>query len=111
MGSKTGNSGVKSKKKKQNIKLTSKPGMFIVIGCLVLLAIVVGCKAKGLREQSSSLQVQAAELQEQLDEANSEYEKLQKQQEYMKTDEYVEEVARTQLGLVYKDEIVMKPEE
>ena len=29
----------------------------------------------------------------------------------MKTDEYVEDVARSQLGLVYPDEIVIKPKE
>ena len=29
----------------------------------------------------------------------------------MKTDEYVEDVARSQIGLVYPDEIVVKPEE
>ena len=36
------------------------------------------------------------------------YDKLK---EYMQTDEYVEDVARSQLGLIYPDEIVVKPEE
>ena len=32
-------------------------------------------------------------------------------EKYMQTDEYVEDVARSQLGLIYPDEIVVKPEE
>lgn len=96
---------------KKNTRLTSGLGMFIVVSCLVLLAIVVVYKAQDLRSQRESLKVQAAELQEQLDDAKQEYEALEKRQEYMSTDEYVEDVARSQLGLVYPDEIVIKPEE
>ena len=33
------------------------------------------------------------------------------EKKYMQTDEYVEDVARSQLGLIYPDEIVVKPEE
>lgn len=85
--------------------------MFIVIGCLALLAVVVAYKANDLKNQSDSLTVQASELQTKLDEAKQEYKDLEKKEEYMKTDEYVEDVARSQLGLVYPDEIVIKPEE
>ena len=31
-------------------------------------------------------------------------------EEYMKTDEYIEKVARDKLGLIYPDEILIKPE-
>ena len=37
--------------------------------------------------------------------------KLEEKEEYMKTKKYVEEVARNQLGLVYPDEIVIRPKE
>ena len=86
-------------------------GMMIVIGCLVLLAVVVLYKAKTLETQKRELQVQAAELQEQLDDAEQKHKELEKKEEYMKTDEYVEDVARSQLGLVYPNEIVIKPKE
>ena len=81
------------------------------MSCLVLLAIVVMYKAQDLKAQKESLQVQAAELQDQLDDAKREYNKLEEREKYMKTDDYVEDVARSQLGLVYPDEIVIKPEE
>lgn len=104
------NVGRQSNKKKNN-KITTRMGMIIVIGCLALLAVVVIYKAQDLNSQKQNLQVQAAELQNQLEEAKQDYKKLEEREKYMKTDEYVEDVARSQLGLVYPDEIVVKPEE
>ena len=102
---------VSRSKKKKNIRLTTRMGMFIVVGCLALLTIVVIYKAQDLKSQKESLQVQAAELQTQLETAKQGYKKLEQREEYMKTDEYVEDVARSQLGLIYPDEIVVKPKE
>lgn len=96
---------------KNNKKISSRMGVITVICCLVLLAIVVFYKAKSLETQKQDLQVQAAELQEQLDDAKQRHKELEQKEEYMKTDDYVESVARSQLGLVYPDEIVIKPEE
>ena len=97
-------------KSKKNNKIT-KLGMVLVVSCLILLAVVVLYKAQSLKAQKESLQVQAAELQEQLDSAKEDYKKLEEREKYMQTDEYVEDVARSQLGLIYPDEIVVKPEE
>ena len=105
------NSVSRQSKKKKNTKITTRMGMIIVIGCLALLAVVVIYKAQDLKSQKQNLQVQAAELQDQLEEAKQDYKKLEEREKYMKTDEYVEDVARSQLGLVYPDEIVVKPEE
>lgn len=96
---------------KKNNKITTKLGMVLVVSCLILLAVVVLYKAQSLKAQKESLQVQAAELQEQLDSAKEDYKKLEEREKYMQTDEYVEDVARSQLGLIYPDEIVVKPEE
>ena len=97
-------------KSKKNNKITTKLGMVLVVSCLILLAVVVLYKAQSLKAQKESLQVQAAELQEQLDSAKED-KKLEEREKYMQTDEYVEDVARSQLGLIYPDEIVVKPEE
>lgn len=100
----------KGNEKKKNRRIT-KMSFFIVVGCLVLLGIVVIYKSHGLSEQRASLALQKAELTTQLDDAEREYKALEEKEEYMKTDEYKESVARAQLGLVYPDEIVVKPEE
>ena len=102
---------VSRSKSKKNNKITTKLGMVLVVSCLILLAVVVLYKAQSLKAQKENLQVQAAELQEQLDSAKEDYKKLEEREKYMQTDEYVEDVARSQLGLIYPDEIVVKPEE
>lgn len=70
-----------------------------------------GSKSISLREQKAELKVQAAEISAQIEEAQDEHKKLEEKEEYMKTKKYVEEVARNQLGLVYPDEIVIRPKE
>lgn len=106
MSKRTGRTGSKNNK-----KISSRMGVMVVICCLALLAVAVLYKANSLEGQKKELQAQAAELQQQLDDAKQKHKDLEKKEEYMKTDEYVEEVARTQLGLVYPDEIVIKPKE
>jgi cell division protein DivIC len=98
--------GRKNSKRKQ-----SKLCTFVILISLALLAGIVLYKSVSLREQKNDLAVQAAELQEQIAEADEEYQELEEREEYMKTKKYVEEVARNQLGLVYPDEIVIRPEE
>lgn len=104
MSKRTGRTGSKN-------KISSRIGVITVICCLALLAGVVMYKARTLETQKKELQVQAEELQEQLDDAKQKHKELEEKEEYMKTDEYVEYVARSQLGLVYPDEIVIKPKE
>lgn len=98
--------GNSAKKRKQ-----SKICGFFILLSLCLLAAVIFYRAMGLREQKNDLKVQAAELEQQLQEAKEEYKNLEEYEEYMKTKSYVEDVARNQLGLVYPDEIVIRPEE
>ena len=61
--------------------------------------------------KKAELQVQAAEITAQIEDAQNEHKKLEEKEDYMKTKKYVEDVARNQLGLVYPDEIVIRPEE
>ena len=82
----------------------------IIIVSLLLLAVIVVVKSISLREQKAELKVQAAEISAQIEEAQDEHKKLEEKEEYM-TKKYVEEVARNQLGLVYPDEIVIRPKE
>ncbi len=93
-------------KKKQSKLCTA-----IIIFSVMLLGSVVLVKSMSLMEQKEELEVQASELTEQIDDAKAEYAELEEKEEYMKTKKYVEDVARNQLGLVYPDEIVIRPEE
>lgn len=83
----------------------------IIIVCLLLLACIVFYKSMDLKAEREELRVQTAELEAQIASAEAEYQALKAREEYMKTKKFVEDVARNQLGLVYPDEIVIRPEE
>ena len=49
------------------------------------------------------------ELQQKIDSETARTDEIKKLEEYKNTTEYVEEIAKDKLGLVYKDEIIFKP--
>ncbi len=79
--------------------------------CLLAATIAVGVSSIDLLSQSRELEVTEAELLKQLEEAQALAKEIEEFEEYSKTEEYIEEVAREKLGLVYPDEIVLKPEQ
>ena len=79
----------------------SKISTAIILITLLLLVVVVLVKSIQLREKRAELQVQAAEITAQIEDAQNEHKKLEEKEDYMKTKKYVEDVARNQLGLVY----------
>ncbi len=64
-----------------------------------------------LKSQEKEYSSQLKELQKQKKKLAEDQENLEKFRDYVKTDEYAEEVAREKFGLVYKDEIIFEPEE
>ena len=55
-----------------------------------------------------ALKAQKEDLESQIEEENRKKEEYNNQMEYYSTDEYIEKIAREQLGLVMPDEIVFK---
>ncbi len=84
---------------------------------LYLVMLVVGIFLCTLLVQGYSLRVNCKKLEEQQGQLLEKKESLEKEQEeirektaYMKTDKYIEDVAREKFGLVYDDEIIFVPE-
>ena len=75
----------------------SKISTAIILITLLLLVVVVLVKSIQLREKKAELQVQAAEITAQIEDAQNEHKKLEEKEDYMKTKKYVEDVARNQL--------------
>jgi cell division protein DivIC len=61
-----------------------------------------------LYHQKQDYTQKEAALNEQIEEELSRQEELEKYEKYVQTDEYVEKVAQSKLGLVYDNEIVFK---
>ena len=51
------------------------------------------------------------ELDSKMEEEQKRTEEIEDYRDYVKTDQYVEEVARDKLGLVYEDEVLLKANE
>jgi len=90
------------------------PGLVIVL----CIAIIVGSIAYVLWAKTDELKskeqeaIQQEELLNQKLQAESERtEELEEQKKYVKTDEYIEEVAREKLGLINPNEVLFKENE
>ncbi len=83
----------------------------ICISFMVLaLAVIMSFQIVRLYHRDADYQEQREQLEEQLAEEQQRAEDLEEQQEYVGSDEYVEDVARSKLGMVYPDEILFKEE-
>lgn len=100
----------KKRKNKINKRKSDKLGSMLIGLVVVLLCCLVGYNAISLRHKSDELASQQTSLEEKIKTAEKTSEELDAKEQYMKTKKYVEDVAEEKLGLVYKDEIIIKPE-
>lgn len=101
----------KHKKRKSRAKsraLQHKISVLSISCVIVLLAIILSVASISLREKNDSYKAQETELEEQLKEENARAEEIDALEEYVGTDEYVEDVAKEKLGLVNPNEILFK---
>ncbi len=74
------------------------------------LAVVVNVGASSLREKDLEYQARELNLEKEKEEENTRAAQLEEYRIYVQTKQYVEKVAKEKLGLVKKDEILLKPE-
>lgn len=77
---------------------------------VVAFCIVMGVQMIKKHSTLAQLQEQESKLQKQYEEELKLSEELKDQESYVKTDDYVEEMAR-KLGLLYPNEVIFKPED
>ncbi len=84
----------------------------ICISCMVLILTgILSFQIVRLYQQDAAYQERKEQLAEELTEEEERTEELRQKESYVGTDAYVEEVARTKLGMVYPDEILFKEEQ
>lgn len=80
------------------------------ISCvIVMLAAVLAVGSISLREKNEKFKLQEAELQEQLQAERERAVEIDELEEYVGTEEYISDVAKEKCGLVYPNEILIKP--
>lgn len=83
----------------------------LLISCvIVVLGVTLSVASISLHRKNQNYKAQEAELETQLEEEELRAEEIDELEEYVGTDEYVEDVAKDKLGLVYPNEIRFEAE-
>ncbi|GMQ57531.1 hypothetical protein AN1V17_19260 [Vallitalea sediminicola] len=78
---------------------------------LILLTVVVSIKVSTLYVKNIQLEKDETKLEKEIETEQEKYIDLLKQKEYIKSDEYIEQLGREKFGLVKQGEIIFVNEE
>ncbi len=84
---------------------------FVVIILMVIICFAVNRAAGRLEEKNAVYDAQIAQLETQISEQAQRTDELQTRSIYVTTKQFIEEFAREKLGLVYKDELIFRPQD
>ena len=82
--------------------------MLGISAVILLLAVIVSVSSIELRAKNSAYIEQEQELEEEIQAEKDRAEGIEDLEEYVGTDEYVEQTAKDKLGLVHENEIIFK---
>ncbi len=100
---------IKFKKKLREKTRKTVFDVLMITVIISVIAILLGVRINDLnkRYRKNSQKIQA--VQEQINEEQKRAELLLQRENYMKSREYIEDIAKEKLGLVYRNEILLKP--
>lgn len=98
------------RKKKKRKRSANWFGTLAVSFVVIILAVTISYSREGLKEKNEAYKEREALLERQIKEELEREQELEEYSKYVQTKKYIEEVARDKLGLVYKDEIIFKPD-
>lgn len=84
---------------------------FAVIILMVIICFAVNRAAVRLEDKNAVYDAQIAQLENQISEQAQRTDDLQTRSIYVTTKQFIEEFAREKLGLVYKDELIFRPQD
>ncbi|MBR6004093.1 MAG: septum formation initiator family protein [Lachnospiraceae bacterium] len=95
----------RKKRKNQNFR-----NMTMITFVVAMILVVVFFKNAELREKKAGYEKREQYLLEQIEEQNKRSEEIEEYRKYTQTKQYVEDMAKEKLGLVYKDEVIFEAE-
>lgn len=102
-------SGRVRRKKKEN--LNNRMALIGITLVVLSLAVIVQTRGVDLKKKDLDYQIKEEQLYKQVQEEEARAEKLEEYRIYVQTKQYIEKIAKEKLGLVNKDEILLKPAE
>lgn len=91
-----------------------KQSKTVILGILLVTLLFCGLlfyKTKTLQARDSRYGARETELQGQIEEEKKRAEELKEREAYVQTKKYIEEIAKTKLGLVNPGETLLRPNE
>lgn len=85
-----------------------RTGLYLVIVVVGMFMTTLFVQGYGLKNNCEKLATEQTQLIEKKKSLEKEQEQIKEKSEYMKTDKYIEDVAREKFGLVYDNEIIFK---
>ena len=82
--------------------------MLLVTMVVAMILCVIFFKNRELMEKKTAYEKRDRYLIERIEEQNRRSEEIEEYRKYMQTKQYVEDMAKSRLGLVYKDEIIFE---
>lgn len=94
----------------QNHALQHKISVVSISCVIALLAVILSVGSISLRAKNEAYKAQEAELEKQLQQEEERAAEIEELEDYVGTDEYIEDVAKEKLGLINPNEILFKAE-
>ncbi|MBB2184525.1 septum formation initiator family protein [Lachnospiraceae bacterium MD1] len=91
-------------------KYKKKSGIGIIAFVVLVLCGIVSYRRIYLEEESEKARLRIERLESQKKEQEERATDIENMKAYVQTKQYIEDMAREKLGLVYEDEIIFKPE-
>ena len=91
-------------------KHSNRLSMLLITAVVLMITIVVAVKCTELSRKVAEYEEREAQLMVQIEEQQARAEELVEYEKYTQTMKYIEDVAKSKLGLVYEGEIIFKEE-
>lgn len=97
-----------SKKRRRRRSPGNFRGMMMITIVVTMILVIVGVKSSELKEKRTTYEKREKYLLEQIEQQNKRSQGIEEYRKYMETKQYVEDIAKSKLGLVYPDEIILE---
>lgn len=84
-------------------------GVIVCVALVVLVVCAVLYGNKSLATKNDEYKVQIEELNRQIEEQQTRSDELEEYRKYVQTKKFVEKIAKDKFGMLYPDEMILKP--
>ncbi|MFR8548284.1 MAG: FtsB family cell division protein [Lachnospiraceae bacterium] len=98
-------------KRRRRPSTGNRRGMVAIAGIVMVLLVGLLMQSQKLSTQNAAYEAQKKSLEQQLRDEELRAAEIENLKEYVQSDEYIENIARDKLGLVFEDEILFQAED